>query len=54
VLLSETQLQGITDHLTFRLNHFGMLFSHRCASAVAYFLQTGRFQEAAAREVIAA
>jgi hypothetical protein len=36
-------LQGITDHLTFRLNHFGMLFSRRCAAAVARFLERGKF-----------
>jgi pimeloyl-ACP methyl ester carboxylesterase len=46
VLLNETQLQGITDHLTFRLNHFGMLFSRRCAAAIARFLERGRFTSA--------
>jgi len=45
VLLGETQLQGIKDHVTVRLNHFGMLFSRRCAAAMARFLATGRFAE---------
>jgi pimeloyl-ACP methyl ester carboxylesterase len=43
VLLSETQPQGITDHVTFRLNHFGMLFSRRCVVAIARFLEAGSF-----------
>jgi len=43
VLLKETQLPGITDHATFRLNHFGMLFSRRCATSIARFLAAGRF-----------
>jgi pimeloyl-ACP methyl ester carboxylesterase len=43
VLVEETRLQGITDHLTFRLNHFGMLFSRRCAAAIARFLEKGSF-----------
>jgi pimeloyl-ACP methyl ester carboxylesterase len=43
VLLEETKLQGITDHATFRLNHFGLLFSKRCAAAIARFLAVGKF-----------
>ena len=43
VLLEETKLQGITAHTTFRLNHFAMLFSKRCAVTVARFLETGSF-----------
>jgi len=44
VLLEETRLQGITDHATFRLNHFGMLFSRRCTVAIARFLETGQLR----------
>jgi pimeloyl-ACP methyl ester carboxylesterase len=44
VLLEETRLQGITDHATFRLNHFGMLFSRRCTAAIARFLETGQLR----------
>jgi pimeloyl-ACP methyl ester carboxylesterase len=43
VLLNETRLQGIRDHVTFRLNHFGMLLSKRCAAQIARFLATGTF-----------
>jgi pimeloyl-ACP methyl ester carboxylesterase len=48
VLLDETRLQGARDHLSFRLNHFGMLFSKRCAAQVARFLATGAFAHSAA------
>jgi pimeloyl-ACP methyl ester carboxylesterase len=43
VLLEETRLEGITDHVVFRLNHFGMLASRRCVASIARFLATGRF-----------
>src|SRR5476649_2276800 len=48
VLLDETRLQGVQAHTTFRLNHFGMLFSTRCCAQVARFLATGAFGQAAA------
>ncbi len=43
VLLDETRLEGIRGHTTFRLNHFGMLFSRRCCAQIARFLATGGF-----------
>lgn len=43
VLLKETQLQGISGHVTYRINHFGLLVSRRCAEQVARFLATGAF-----------
>lgn len=43
VLWDETRLQGVRDHVTYRLNHFGMLLSKRCAMQVARFLATGAF-----------
>jgi hypothetical protein len=43
VLLKETRLAGLRDHVTYRLNHFGMLFSRRCCAQVARFLATGAF-----------
>ena len=46
ILLEETRLQGLRDHLTIRLNHFGMLFSRRCAAQIARFLATGAFRHA--------
>jgi len=49
VLLEETRLQGIRDRVEYRLNHFGMLFSSRCAVQVARFLATGSFLHPAAR-----
>ena len=43
VLWEETRLQGICDHVTYRINHFGLLLSKRCAAQVARFLATGTF-----------
>lgn len=45
VLLDETRLQGIRDHVAYRINHFGLLASKRCAAQVACFLATGGFHE---------
>jgi len=54
VLLNETRLQGVRDHTTIRLNHFGMLFSTRCCARIARFLATGTFGLATAGgEVVA-
>jgi len=50
VLLEETKLQGIRDHSTLRLNHFGMLFSKRCCRQIARFLATGAFVHEGVRE----
>jgi pimeloyl-ACP methyl ester carboxylesterase len=49
VLWDETRLQGIRDHVTYRLNHFGMLFSRRCFLQMARFLATGGFAEVVPR-----
>jgi len=54
VLLDETRLQGIRDHATIRLNHFGMLFSKRCCVQIARFLATGTFGPAAGSQVATA
>jgi len=43
VLLGETRLQGLRDHVTYRINHFGLLLSKRCAAQAASFLATGKF-----------
>ena len=43
VLLEETGLLDTTDHVTYRLNHFGMLLSKRCCAQIARFLATGAF-----------
>jgi pimeloyl-ACP methyl ester carboxylesterase len=50
VLLGETRLEGIRDHTTIRLNHFGMLFSRRCCAQMACFLATGAFAHATANQ----
>jgi pimeloyl-ACP methyl ester carboxylesterase len=47
VLWAETRLGGVADHATYRLNHFGLLFSRRCASQIAHFLERGAFDRAA-------
>jgi len=47
VLLHETCLEGVRDQVTFRLNHFGMLFSKRCCAQIARFLALGAFAHAA-------
>ena len=47
VLLDETKLQGLAGHLTLHLNHFGLLFSRRCAIATARFLESGSFPKPA-------
>jgi pimeloyl-ACP methyl ester carboxylesterase len=49
VVLEETRLQGIRDRVEYRLNHFSLLFSRRCAVQVARFLATGAFQHPAVR-----
>ena len=43
VLWEETRLHGLRDHVTFNLNHFGMLLSRRCWSQMARFLACGAF-----------
>jgi pimeloyl-ACP methyl ester carboxylesterase len=48
ILLEETRLRGARDHVAYRLNHFGMLFSKRCAAQIARFLATGAFAHPAA------
>lgn len=45
VLLDETKLQGLRDHVTYRINHFGLLLSKRCTAQVACFLATGKFAQ---------
>jgi pimeloyl-ACP methyl ester carboxylesterase len=44
VRLEETRLQGIAGHVTYRINHFGMLLSRRCCTQIARFLATGHFK----------
>jgi len=43
VLLSETQIEGISDHITMPVSHSGMLISASVAEQVIYFLKKGHF-----------
>jgi pimeloyl-ACP methyl ester carboxylesterase len=43
VLWEETRLRGVRDHVTFNLNHFGMLLSTRCLEQMARFLACSAF-----------
>lgn len=44
VEVAETRLPGMTDHLVLHVSHTGMLVAPSVASAVADFLETGRFR----------
>ncbi len=43
VFLAETQLPGLTDHVTMPVSHTGMLMSARVARQVIHFLKNGYF-----------
>jgi pimeloyl-ACP methyl ester carboxylesterase len=43
VCVSETMLEGVTDHIVVRISHTGMLFSGAVAHQTAQFLANGRF-----------
>ncbi|MFT7459341.1 MAG: pimeloyl-ACP methyl ester carboxylesterase [Planctomycetota bacterium] len=43
VAVEETRLAGMTDHLTLRVSHFGLILSLKASNAVVKFLQTGKF-----------
>ena len=43
IRLEETRLEGMTDHLTCGLNHFGMLLSRKCAKQMVTFWNMGGF-----------
>ena len=43
IAVEETRLQGMTDHLTLHLSHFGLLLSSTASDAVVKFLQNGKF-----------
>lgn len=46
VCVSETQLEGATDHIVLPISHTGMLFSGEVAHQTAQFLASGRFTRA--------
>jgi hypothetical protein len=43
VMVDETVLPGMADHLVLPVSHSGILVSRRVADEVAAFLRTGRF-----------
>ena len=43
VAISETQLQGVRDHLIMPVSHNGMLLSSRVVDQAAAFLKRGEF-----------
>jgi hypothetical protein len=47
VLLEETRLPGVTDHIELPASHFGLLVSRMTHAQVEHFLQQGRFCRAA-------
>jgi pimeloyl-ACP methyl ester carboxylesterase len=53
VLLEETRLRGIAGHVTYRINHFGLIASRRCFAQIAQFLATGAFAPVAQAEAMA-
>ena len=44
IAVAETRLDGMTDHITLPVSHFGMLISYAVAGQTIHFLQHGRFQ----------
>lgn len=49
VLVRETRLPGLADHIVLPVSHSGMLVSRRVACGTGRFLQTGRFNPLAVR-----
>jgi len=43
VTLKETQLPGITDHLTMAVNHFGLILVRKVVEQTSHFLLHGEF-----------
>jgi pimeloyl-ACP methyl ester carboxylesterase len=44
VLLSETQSEGLADHLEIRVSHTGLLFSSMVVSQLVHFMRFGQFE----------
>jgi pimeloyl-ACP methyl ester carboxylesterase len=43
VAVEETRLEGMVEHLTLSVSHFGLLLSTKASDAVAKFLREGKF-----------
>ncbi|HSR63262.1 MAG TPA: alpha/beta fold hydrolase [Gammaproteobacteria bacterium] len=50
VAVSETRLDGMTDHIVLPVSHFGLLISAAAADQTLRFLQTGHFTHNAMRK----
>lgn len=48
VAVAETRLEGMTDHVSLPVSHFGMLLSRRVADQTLHFLRYARFDHAQA------
>ena len=44
VAVDETRLEGMVDHLTLSVSHFGLLLSTKAGNAVILFLREGKFR----------
>jgi hypothetical protein len=44
VVVEETQLDGMTDHIVLPVSHSGLLFSANAALQAIHFLRHGRFR----------
>jgi hypothetical protein len=45
VAVTETRLEGMSDHAVVHTSHFGLLFSRPAAEHVIRFLETGSFSK---------
>ncbi len=50
VMVSETRLPGISEHMVMAASHTGLPFSSACAEQVIAFLRTGRFARTTQRD----
>lgn len=44
VTVASTRLDGMTDHITVKVSHMGLLFSHESVEQIIAFLSTGHFE----------
>lgn len=45
VAVNETQIEGLTEHITMRVSHTGMLTSREVSAQIVSFLQSGHFEK---------
>jgi hypothetical protein len=49
VMVTETRIPGMRDHICLDVSHFGMLLAPSVAEQICAFLKDGRFQRAGAQ-----